>query len=183
MAPEVVSFEDTWELECKESRKRDVSFSHKPLWLSVTDTLKIRDSPLAFVIIRKMTRRDNDFKAIYSCHVILYRAGFGLSILFKSKQRINILKWFTWFIQLFTSSKMPWRKLKVSSPEMRTTCCKTETNILKTRGAWVGQWLSVCLWLRAWFWGPGIRVSHQAPHKEPASPSTSLPLSVSLVNK
>ena len=23
--------------------------------------------------------------------------------------------------------------------------------------AWVAQWLSVCLWLRAWSWGPGIK--------------------------
>ena len=57
---------------------------------------------------------------------------------------------------------------------------------LKTnfRGAWVAQWLTVCLPLaqgmtpRSW-----DRVSHRGPRREPASPSACVSASVSLMNK
>ena len=42
-------------------------------------------------------------------------------------------------------------------------------------GTWVAQWLSVCLWLRAWSWGPGIE-----SHIRLSTGSLLLPLPLSL---
>lgn len=46
---------------------------------------------------------------------------------------------------------------------------------IKNRATWVAQWLSVCLWLRLWsqLLGSWDLVLHQAPYREPASPSAS----------
>ena len=51
-------------------------------------------------------------------------------------------------------------------------------------GTWVAQWLSVCLWLRWWSWGPGIKSHIGLPIRTLLfSLPMSLPLSVSLMNK
>ena len=42
-------------------------------------------------------------------------------------------------------------------------------------GPWVAQWLSICLWLRSWSWGPGMESHIRVP-----SGSLLLPLPVSL---
>ena len=39
-----------------------------------------------------------------------------------------------------------------------------------SRDAWVAQRLGICLWLRAWSWGPGSS-PHWAPCRKPAFPS------------
>ena len=53
------------------------------------------------------------------------------------------------------------------------------------RDAWMAQQLNICLWLWGVILGSGDRVLHQAPCKEPTSPSAcvSASLSVSLMNK
>ena len=54
------------------------------------------------------------------------------------------------------------------------------------RDAWVAQWLSICLWLRSWAWGPGIQSHIRFPKGSLLLPlPTSLPLSVRLswINK
>ena len=50
---------------------------------------------------------------------------------------------------------------------------------------WVAQWLSTCLWLRAWSPGPGIESRIGLPRREPASPSAyvSASLCVSFMSK
>ena len=52
---------------------------------------------------------------------------------------------------------------------------------VENRDTWVAQWLSVCrqlTWVRR-IPGSGDQDPHRAPHKEPASPSVSLPLCLS----
>ena len=56
----------------------------------------------------------------------------------------------------------------------------------RVQGTWVAQWLSVCLWLRAWSWGPGIEPPVGLPAGSLLHPlPVSLPLSVcfSCINK
>ena len=58
--------------------------------------------------------------------------------------------------------------------------------IPKERDAWMAQWLSVSLWLRTRSQSPWIESHpHQAPLREPASPSAyvSASLSLCLMNK
>ena len=51
-------------------------------------------------------------------------------------------------------------------------------------GTWVAQWLSICLWLGLWSWGPGIESHIRLPAGNLLPPlPMSLPLSVSLMNK
>ena len=53
-----------------------------------------------------------------------------------------------------------------------------------TKGTWVAQWLSLCLWLKAGPWGPGIESHIGLPAWSLLLPlPVSLPLSVSLMNK
>ena len=54
----------------------------------------------------------------------------------------------------------------------------------KFRGHWVAQWLSICLWLRVWPWGPEIESHIGLPAEGLLLPlPVSLPLSGSLMNK
>ena len=55
--------------------------------------------------------------------------------------------------------------------------------ILFIQDTWVAQWLSICLWLRSWSGGPGIKFLTGLPAGSlPVSLPVSLPLSVSLMN-
>ena len=59
------------------------------------------------------------------------------------------------------------------------TNCALKNNF---QGTWVAQWWSICLSALVMIQGSQDQVSHQSPHREPASPSVSS-LSVSLMNK
>ena len=51
-------------------------------------------------------------------------------------------------------------------------------------GTWVGQWLSICLWLKLWSWGPGIESHIRFPAGSLLLPLPMfLPFCVSLMNK
>ena len=57
-------------------------------------------------------------------------------------------------------------------------------NTLRGWDAWIAQWLSVCLWLVSWSWGPGIKSYIRLPRGSLLLPlPVSLPVSVSLMNK
>ena len=53
--------------------------------------------------------------------------------------------------------------VKLNNQCMKAFQEKTTIRILQLWGTWVVQWLSVCLWLRLWSWGPGIESCIRLP--------------------
>ena len=146
-----------------------------PFPLSASHMLFIWDPNILFE--SKMVRSTG-----FNCH--LYAYNFQSTFLIQSslhtfRPTLSVSSWVSPPGQSIHISRSVCLKLS-SSSLLQNLLLALCASYLKWyhRDAWVAQRLSICLWLRAWSWGPGIESHIGLP-----AWSLLLPLPVSLMNK